>query len=73
MKTFFRLIEVQNEHAIAKSSDANFLFLIQHAALLGLKDVGCLNEMQFRQAEEMLLQQYRINLKANRADPGKND
>lgn len=64
MKTDAVLKQIHNEHPIRKSTDAEFLFLIQRAALLGLKDAGILNEVQHRHAEEMLTQQHRAAVRA---------
>lgn len=68
MKMHFKLIEVKNDHTITRSTDCTFLLLMQRAALLGLKSVGSLNEMQHRQAEEMLLKQYREDISVVQSD-----
>lgn len=64
LKMVFKLIGVTDNHPVIKSSDFGFLLLMQHAALLGLKDSGQLNEMQCRQAEESLLDQFRNHVKS---------
>ena len=64
MKTTFQLIKIENCHPVTKLSDCDFCFLIQRAALLGLKEDGSLNEMQYRYAEERLQQQYRADIAA---------
>lgn len=61
MRMYFRPLEFDNCHQIAKQTDFNFL--IQCAALFGLKEAGRLNEMQHRQAEATLLEQYRANIR----------
>lgn len=70
MKTVYKFIDTENDHLITKASDTDFFLLIQRAALLGLKDSGFLMEMEYRQAEESLLRQYREDIRANftRAD-----
>ena len=50
---------VRNSHPITKQTDFDFLFLLQRSVLLGLKESTMLNEMQLRQAEAVLLRQYR--------------
>ena len=59
----FNLISMEGHHPINKESAPAFYYLIQQAALLGLKDIGCLSEMQYRSAESALLQQYREVIK----------
>lgn len=59
MKMDFYPEETDNFHIINKQTDSGFLFLIQRAVLLGLKEKGALTGIQHRLAEEMLLQQYR--------------
>lgn len=59
MKMFFRLIGVETDQSVTNTTDCDFLFLIQRAALLALKDTEKLTETQQRQAEEALLLQYR--------------
>lgn len=73
MKTTFDWIETQNDHRITSSTDSEFILLIQHAALLGLKDSGSLNEMQFRQAEERLMQKHREYIKSLYSDTDLNN
>lgn len=64
MKTMFRLVSIENQHAINASTDSDFLFLMQRAVLMGLKEAGSLSELQYRHAEESLLKQYRENIRA---------
>lgn len=73
MKMDFRLIGVANYHPITKSSDRDFVFLIQRSALLCLKEDGILNEMQYRMAEEMLLRQDREEARAMNTEAIGND
>ena len=48
------LQSVENDRRITKEQDADFLYLLQNAFLLALKESGRLNEMQYRYAEENL-------------------
>lgn len=63
MKMHFNPIGIENCHLITKETDSCFLFLIQRAVLLGLKEAGLITLMQHRQAEEMLLLQYREDIR----------
>ena len=58
MKMKFTPLPVIHEHPVTQSAAPAFLYLIQHGALLGLREAGYLNEMQLRQAEDALQQQY---------------
>ena len=52
---------VENDRRITEEQDAKFLYLLQNAVLLALKETGRLNEMQYRYAEEKLKTQRREN------------
>ena len=52
---------VENDRRITEEQDAKFLYLLQNAVLLALKEAGRLNEMQYRYAEEKLKTQRREN------------
>ena len=52
-----RLLDIENDRAITKETDSQFLFEYQRAVLLTLKDKGVLNEMQYRYVEEKLKKQ----------------
>lgn len=65
MRMHFRSIQIDNCHRITTQTDCNFMFLIQRAVLLGLKEAGRLNEMQHRHADSALLRQFREAIKAN--------
>lgn len=54
-----RLLDIENDRAITKETDSQFLFEYQRAVLLTLKDNGILNEMQYRYAEEKLKKQLK--------------
>lgn len=64
MRMYFRFAGIDDCHLLTKQTDCNFIFLAQHAVLLGLKDAELLTEMQYRQAEEALLGQYREDIKS---------
>ena len=65
MRMTFRSIKEHNHQQIPKQTECDFIFLIQRAVLLGLKEAGRLNEIQHRQTEAALLQQYREAIRAN--------
>lgn len=54
-----RLVGIEHDHRITKETDGQFLFELQRAILLSLKDDGVLNETQYRYAEETLKTQMR--------------
>lgn len=64
MKMVYKLIEVTDEHPVIESRDYGFWDLMQRAALLGLKEAVQLNEIQCRQAEEILLAQFRKHVRS---------
>ena len=54
---------IENDRKIDWDTDSNFLYGYQRALLLGLKEQGCLDEMQFRYAEQKLKEQLRTFVK----------
>lgn len=54
-----RLVGIERDHRITKETDSRFLFELQRAILLSLKEGGALNETQYRYAEEKLKAQLR--------------
>ena len=54
-----RLVGIEHDHRITKETDSRFLFELQRAILLSLKEGGALNEAQYRYAEEKLKAQLR--------------
>lgn len=54
-----RLVKIEHDHRITKETDSRFLFELQRAILLSLKEGGALNETQYRYAEEKLKAQLR--------------
>ena len=50
---------IENNRVIIWDSDSEFLFEYQKAMLLALKELGTLDEMQYRYAEAALKEQQR--------------
>lgn len=48
---------IENDRKISWDSDREFLFAYQKAMLLALKELGTLDEMQYRYAEALLKEQ----------------
>ena len=65
MRMSYRSIGISKCHLIKRRTDCKFFLLIQRAVLLGLKEAGCLNEMQHRQAEAKLLEQHREYIRSH--------
>ena len=53
------LLSIENNREIILDSDSEFLFEYQKAMLLALKELGTLDEMQYRYAEAALKEQRR--------------
>lgn len=51
------------ENGQSHESDREFLFAYQRAVLLALKEMGTLNEMQYRYAQNRLNNQHRTVIK----------
>ena len=56
-----RLVGIEHDHRITKETDSRFLFELQRAILLSLKEGGALDEAQYRYAKEKLKAQMRNN------------
>ena len=54
---------IENNREIIWDSDSEFLFEYQKAMLLALKELGTLDEMQYRYAESILKEQRRQYVK----------
>ena len=54
-----KLQSIENNEAITKETHYDFLYHLQSAMLLALREQGRLNAMQHRHAEEKLKQQRR--------------
>lgn len=57
------LQKIEYDRKIVWESDSEFLFEYQRAVLLALKEIGTLNEMQYRYAENVLKNQRRTFVK----------
>ena len=62
MKLYFQPLMKEKTSIV---TDSHFLFLMQHATLLGLKDAGLITQIQYREAEKVLLQQYKSDIGHN--------
>ena len=58
-KKFAELQRIESDRKITKETDYEFLYQLQYALLLALRERGTLNAAQFRLAEERLLEQKR--------------
>lgn len=58
-KHYASLQSIRNDRPITAEQDAPFLYHLQTALLLALKEQGILNEMPYRSAEEKLRRQWR--------------
>ena len=73
-KRFATLQQIQNNNnrKITKDTDIEFMYHLEHALLLALKERGILNYMQWKEAERELLKQHR-NRARELAQKGVND
>lgn len=55
----FVLQKIENDRSITAEKDGVFLFELQRAMLLALKELGMLNDRQYHFAEDKLCAQYR--------------
>ena len=62
-RQFANLQHIDNNEAITKETNYEFLYHLQSAMLLALREQGRLNAMQHRHAEEKLKQQRRNRAK----------
>ena len=58
-KKFAKLLRIDNDRQISAETDYEFLYQLQSALLLALRERGRLSHMQHRQAQEKLNQQRR--------------
>ena len=58
-----RLVGIEHDHRITKETDSRFLFELQRAILLSLKDSGALDEAQYRYGSEKLKDQFRTYIR----------
>lgn len=62
-KRYAQLQRIENDRPITKETDYEFLYTLQNALLLALKEQGRLTQMQYRHAEERLQAQRRERAK----------
>lgn len=62
-KRLAQLQRIENDRPITKEADYEFLYTLQNALLLALKEQGRLTQMQYRHAEERLQAQRRERAK----------
>lgn len=55
----FCFIGTEGNIPYLETEHRDFDFLVQHGAILGLKDAGLLTESQYRLAEKLLYKEYR--------------
>lgn len=69
-KQFSHLQHIENHGPIEKETHADFLFHLQGALLLALKERGTLTDSQYRYAQEHLQQlRYRAKVSSERNVP----
>lgn len=62
-RQFAELQHIDNNEVITRENHYEFLYHLQGAMLMALREQGRLNAMQYRHAEEMLKQQRRDRAK----------
>lgn len=68
MKKQAKLERIEHNKTITRESNYEFLFQLQHALLLALREQGLLSPMQHRHAEEKLKKQRRDRAKQRQED-----
>ena len=56
-KRFAVLTKIENDHKITAETDLQFLYHVQHALLLALREKGTISTVQYRRADELLRKQ----------------
>ena len=64
------LKQIDHDHRITRETDSDFLYTLESALLLALKERGQLNEMQYRHAGQQLKIQRREYARKNREEKG---
>lgn len=64
MDTITVLEKIDNDRKVDRNLDGEFLFEYQKALLLALKEMGTLDEMQYRYAEQKLKNQRNDYIKS---------
>ena len=65
-KRYAVLTAIENEGEISEDTNPAFMYLLKKALLLALRERGFLNEVQYRHADESLLQQRQSRARALR-------
>ena len=73
MKRFGKLYRIDFNECITSEKHFDYLYHIQLSLLLALKDLGSLDRMQYRQAEEKLKKQRQDRAKAIRKEENNHD
>ena len=73
MKRFGKLYRIDFNECITDEKHFDFLYHIQLSLLLALKDLGSLDMLQYRQAEEKLKRQRLDRAKAIRKEENNHD
>lgn len=68
-KKFANLQRIDNNRPITRDTDEAFLYELQRALLLALREQGRLNALQYRRGEELLKQQRRERAVALQEEP----
>ena len=68
-KMFAKLDRIEHNELITMESHYEFLYQLQHALLLALREQGRLSPMQYRYAEEKLRQQRKERAELKQEEP----
>lgn len=68
-RKFAALQQIEHDRKITKETDDQFLYQLQKALLLALKEQGRLSAMQYRHAEEGLKRQLRERARRKQEEP----
>ena len=63
-KKFAKLKGIHNNRPVTREKDEGFLFELEKALLLALREQGRLNALQYRRGEELLKDQRRERVRA---------
>ena len=53
-KRFAVLTKIEDDHKITAETDFQFIYHVQHALLLALRERGTISTVQYRRADELL-------------------
>ena len=68
-KKFAKLKGIHNNRPVPREKDEGFLFELEKALLLALREQGRLNALQYRRGEELLKDRCRERVRALREEP----